>query len=375
MKNTSIKPGQILYDTNGKRVQAHGGSIFYEEETKTYYFYGENKEFTTAGSDIWTWGVRAYASKDFYNWDDLGLIIEPELEDEKSSLNPRKAMLDHPHIIYNKTTKKYVCWCKIMQFDGTQTELVLTADKFIGPYTIVTDHLKPLNMSAGDFDLAVAEDGKAYYMFERVHSETIVADLTEDYTNVTGYYSTHFPHPYPPYVREATAHLLRNHKHYLITSGTTGYLPNPSEVAVADTWHGPYKVLGNPCPEDDSNTTYHSQISSVFKIPGRKDLYVAIGDRWCPDALDLPYALYEELFHSVFSGMISLEGLGEAKKELAKKYNVPEEILKKVNDSNRDTSVSDYVWLPLRFVEPCVKYPDGMILIDWKDEWSLEDYE
>ena len=41
-------------------------------------------------------------------------------------------------------------------------------------------------MSAGDFDLAAAEDGKGYYFFERVHSETICADLTEDYTGVTG---------------------------------------------------------------------------------------------------------------------------------------------------------------------------------------------
>lgn len=90
-------------------------------------------------------------------------------------------------------------------------------------------------MSAGDFDLAVAPDGKAYYYFERVHSETICADLTDDYTDVTGYYSTHFPHAGPPYVREATAHFCRKGKHYLVTSGTTGYLPNPSEVAITDT--------------------------------------------------------------------------------------------------------------------------------------------
>lgn len=128
--------------------------------------------------------------------------------------------------------------------DGTQTETVLTADEFLGPYMKVREGLKPLNMSAGDFDLAVAPDGKAYYYFERVHSETICADLTADYTDVTGYYSTHFPHPYPPYVREATAHFVRKNKHYLVTSGTTGYLPNPSEVAVGDSWHGRIRFLG-----------------------------------------------------------------------------------------------------------------------------------
>ena len=119
-----------------------------------------------------------------------------------------------------------------MEKDQTQTETVLTADSFFGPYTIVREKLRPLGMSAGDFDLAVAPDGKAYYFFERVHSETIIADLTEDYTDVTGYYSTHFPHKGPPHVREATAHFIRHGKHYLLTSGTTGYFPNPSEAAM-----------------------------------------------------------------------------------------------------------------------------------------------
>ena len=232
----SIRPGQVWLDTKGERIQAHGGSVIYVDGT--YYFYGENKEKTDGKNGIWHWGVRAYASKDLYNWEDKGLIIPPEPEDEDSPLHPT-AMMDRPHIIYNAMTKKYVAWLKIMCKDGSQRSTVLTADSFLGPYTKVRTGLRPLNMSAGDFDLAVAPDGKAYYYFERVHSETICADLTEDYTDVTGFYSTHFPRPYPPYVREATAHFLRKGKHYLITSGTTGYLPNPSEVAVADTWHGP----------------------------------------------------------------------------------------------------------------------------------------
>ena len=373
--NHSMKPGQPLYDTEGKRVQAHGGSIFYEESTETYYFYGENKEFTTDGSDVWTWGVRAYASKDLYNWEDKGLIIEPVEDDSTSSLNPRTAMLDRPHIIYNEATKKYVCWCKIMWKDNTQTELVLTADSFLGPYTVVRDHLRPLNMDAGDFDLAVASDGKAYYMFERVHSETIVADLTDDYTDVTGYYSTHFPHSHPPYVREATAHFMWNHRHYLLTSGTTWYLPNPSEVAVADSWHGPYKVLGDPCPEDQCRTTFHSQVSSVFKVPGKKNLYIALADRWCPDAMDVPYGFYAEAIESFFAGSIDQSSPEEYVAKLAGKYGVGPEMIAKASNMARDTSVAEYVWLPLKFVEPCEKYPDGMVLLEWKDEWRIEDYE
>ena len=230
-------------------------------------------------------------------------------------------------------------------------------------------------MDAGDFDLAVASDGKAYYMFERVHSETIVADLTDDYTDVTGYYSTHFPHSHPPYVREATAHFMWNHRHYLLTSGTTWYLPNPSEVAVADSWHGPYKVLGDPCPEDQSRTTFHSQVSSVFKVPGKKNLYIALADRWCPDAMDVPYGFYAEAIESFFAGSIDQSSPEEYVAKLAGKYGVGPEMIAKASNMARDTSVAEYVWLPLKFVEPCEKYPDGMVLLEWKDEWRIEDYE
>lgn len=194
-------------------------------------------------------------------------------------------MMDRPHIIYNKRTGKYVCWLKIMNRDGSQTETVMTADNILGPYTKVREGLRPLDMSAGDFDLAVAPGGKAYYYFERVHSETICADLTPDYTDVTVYYSTHFPHTAPPYVREATAHFYRKGKHYLVTSGTTGYLPNPSEIAVAD--------------------------------------------RWVPGHMDWKYENYKKTFEQMFDP----DYHGELNTE---DYEL---------DSSVDTSVADYVWL------------------------------
>lgn len=358
----SIRPGQVWLDTEGKRIQAHGGSVMYIDGT--YYWYGENKEKTTGENNVWHWGVRCYSSKDLYNWKDEGLIIPPEPENKDSSLHP-ESMMDRPHIIYNKDTKKYVCWMKIMNRDGSQTETIMTSDWILGPYVKVREGLKPLNMSAGDFDLVVAPDGKAYYYFERVHSETICADLTWDYTDVTGYYSTHFPRISPPYVREATAHFMRNSKHYLVTSGTTGYLPNPSEVAVADTWHGPYTVLGDPHPDDTSHTSWHSQISSVFKVPGKKDLYIACADRWVPRNMDLDYEGYKQMFEDMFNPLVRAEmeknpqAAAARMKAMTEKYG---------EDARRNTSIADYVWLPFRF--------DGdMAYLDWKDEWRIEDYE
>ncbi|MEY8326098.1 family 43 glycosylhydrolase [Lachnospiraceae bacterium 54-11] len=346
-------PGQTWLDTNGKWIQAHGGSVLFVDGT--YYWYGENKEKTTGRDSIWTWGVRCYASKDLYNWEDKGLIIPPDLDNPASSLHPT-AMLDRPHILYNKETGQYVCWMKIMHKDGTQRSTVMVADDILGPYEMVREGIRPLGMSAGDFDLAVAPDGKAYYYFERVHSETICADLTPDYTDVTGFYSTHFPRISPPYVREATAHFYRKGKHYLITSGTTGYLPNPSEVAVADTWHGPFMVLGNPHRHDGSDTSFHTQISSVLKVEGKKDLYIACADRWAPDCMDLEYESYKKYYE------LSFHPDREKRREAKALYS------NRINDLKRNTSVAEYVWLPLKF-------EGDMVYIDWMDKWRLEDYE
>jgi hypothetical protein len=347
---TSFRPGQVWLDTKGERIQAHGGSLLHIDGI--FYWYGENKEKTDPAKKIWHWGVRCYSSTDLYNWEDQGLIIPPEPEDPTSPLHPT-AQMDRPHIIYNKANGKFVCWLKIMNKDGTQASTVLTAANILGPYTRIRTGLRPLNMSAGDFDLAVADDGKAYYYFERVHTETICADLTDDYTDVTGYYSTHFPRKFPPFVREATAHFLRHGQHYLVTSGTTGYLPNPSEIAIGDSWHGPYRVLGNPHPDDPSNTSYHSQISSVFKVPGKKDLYIACADRWLPREMHLDYANYAQVFEQIFN-----PDYAGPKRDLSKPGSMPAE----------NTAIADYVWLPFRF--------DGeMGYLDWHDEWRIEDYE
>lgn len=358
-KYDSFHPGKPWFDTNGNRIQAHGGSVMYVDGT--YYFYGENKEKTDGKNGIWHWGVRCYSSKDLYNWTDLGVIIPPDLTDETSPLHPSQGM-DRPHIIYNEKTKKFVCWLKIMQKDCVQSETVLVADKITGPYEIVKKGLLPLGMSAGDFDLVVAPDNKAYYYFEKVHTETICADLTEDYTDVTGTYSSHFQHPHPPYVREATAHFTYNGKQYLITSGTTGYYPNPSEVAVANSYHGPFTVLGNLHRNDESNTSFHSQISSVFKVPGKKNLYIACADRWLPDKMDYDYAEYGKWYDMMFQP----DRDEELFQKLCEKYD---------GDSSANTSISDYVWLPLKFEEQNEEHPLGMVYIDWMDEWKVEDWE
>ena len=141
----------------------------------------------------------------------------------------------------------------------------------------------------------------------------------------------------------------------VFTSGTTGYLPNPSELAIADTWHGPYRVLGDPHPADETHTSFHSQVSSVFKVPGKQDLYIALADRWLPQKMSLCYDKYRVLFERLFGSNPGMSYPPLQKEEIP--ATGPD-----------NTSLADYVWLPLRF--------DGeMAYIDWLDEWKIEDYD
>ena len=111
MSYNSFKPGVTWYDTDGNRIQAHAGYMFYENDT--FYWYGENKEKSKSEWDLWHWGIRLYSSKDLYNWKSEGIIIEPVTDDETHSLY-YNARLDRPHLLYNEKTKKYVMWAKVM---------------------------------------------------------------------------------------------------------------------------------------------------------------------------------------------------------------------------------------------------------------------
>lgn len=349
----AIYPGRPWLDTEGKRIQAHGGSVLYHEGV--FYWYGEDKTDTDGIGPIWHRGVRLYASTDLYNWEDKGTIFHPS-DDPANPMHPTRIM-DRPHILYNEKTRKFVMWVK---FAGNpdnpgdwrdQYMGVAVADRITGPFELINT-FHPLGMNAGDFDLMKEpSDGKGYFVFDRVHFEMVIADLTEDYLNVNGHYSAHFPNGHPPYTREAPAYFNRKGVHYLLSSGTTGYFPNPSEIASAGVIHGPWTVLGDPHIDDPMHTSFDSQICSVFKHPHKKDLYIALADRWLTD---LPkerpdiHAHFDAEFsgnHAVLANLESLDHL-----------------------SQNNTSLADYVWLPILF-------EDGKPCIRWMDSWKVEDFE
>ncbi|MGM0110035.1 family 43 glycosylhydrolase [Enterococcus sp. DIV0187] len=311
------------FDNHGERIQAHGGSVkFFEGK---YYFFGENKTDSKANSGIWHQGVNCYSSEDLINWTFENTILKPS-DDISNPLHPTRIM-DRPHIIYNKKNQEFVMWVKLVGSDENPRDWnqqfmgIATSKSITGDFELV-NRIVPLEMSSGDFDLFVDEDERAYLIFGKVHTEIVIADLTEDYKNITGKYSTHLHFAGPPLAREAPAVFKREGEYFMITSGTTAYYPNPSLTAKANNIHGPWYIIGDPCVDDLEKNSFNSQISSVLKVEG-KDLYIAIGDRW---VVDLSKPIEKSSW--------------------------------KIN-----TSISEYVWLPIHFEK-------GNPLLKWQKKWK-----
>ena len=354
-KYDAFHPGKPWYDTNGRRIQAHAGALYHEDGV--FYWYGENKTYTDGKNPIWTWGIRIYRSVDLYNWEDLGQLVMPVLDNPDSNLFPEK-YADRPHIIRSELTGKYVMWIKISSAESCFA--ILQADHLLGPYEIVKEGYYPLGCGVGDFDLVMdPQTHRAYLFMDTDHQYVACFELTEDHLDVKRKVSAQYEGLMTPLSREGIAMFQRNGRKYMITSGRSGYTPNQSEYAQAENWTDVFVSTGDPHVGDDTLSSFNSQISQVFKVPGKEDLYIAIADRWMPDHL------------------LDRDGALAVRRAIGSKY-MPDRFQATAEDhaylnarpdlERANTRIADYVWLPVHFV-------NEQICIAWHDTWQLSDYE
>lgn len=346
-------PGEEWLDTSGDLIQAHAGQVFYEDGL--YYWYGENKEYTKgeleADNSIWTWGIRCYKSSDLYNWEDLGLIVEPVLDDPDSNLFP-DAYIDRPHIVKSALTGKYVMWIKISGTESCFT--ILEADQITGPYVLIKENYKPMNYDIGDFDMINDEaSGKCYMYVDASHQKLAGFVLTDDCKEVAEEINTCYEGLYPPLNREGLTMLDDGQKKYLLTSGTTGYTPNQCQYAIADSWEARMDEVGDPHVGDDSYSSFNSQPSQIFKVVGT-DKYICIADRWMPQYLlegDMALRFRNAIAHRYEPDKY------KADDEAMAIYGMRPDL------ERCNTSIARYVWLP-------VEFEDEKMVIKWYDSWT-----
>ncbi|MGP4039867.1 FIMAH domain-containing protein [Gracilibacillus sp. D59] len=351
--NESFKPGQPWLDTNGAVIQAHGGGIMYDEKTETYYWYGEDK----TNGYLPATGVHAYSSKDLYNWKDEGVVMKAvekreDLDEDPyfaelyknrsaeekdaifSDINQERGVLERPKVIYNEETDKYVLWLHVDgPYEGSDSNYakakagVAISDSPTGPFEYLESNrlnkmpegyeykVRNTGMSR-DMTLFKDDDGTAYIIYASEENYSLyISKLNEEYTALAGdEYGKDFTRAIYNGHREAPAIFKYKDKYYLITSGATGWDPNPARYHVADSILGEWTDMGNPIDGEGASTTHDSQSTYVIPVDPANGKFIYMGDRW----------------------------------------------------NRNDLANSRYVWLPIEFGQ------NGELSIDWYNEWQLD---
>jgi hypothetical protein len=298
-----FRPGEIWNDTSGKPIQAHGGGILHENGV--YYWYGEDKgqaNVTRNGAllervDII--GIHCYASRDLLHWEDCGVVLPAVTDNESHDLFPTN-VLERPKVVQCPATGKYVLYAHIDSPDYSKASLgVAVSDTPTGPFTY-RHAFRPGGHDSRDMTLFQDTDGTTYVYFS---SEGVLPPerrWPRDTTRQTFWNATqriarltddclitaHEPVvAFDGEMREAPAVFTWRGKYYQITSGCTGWRPNPACWHVADHPLGPWTTGGDPCVDDTKGTTFDSQSTYVLPLPGRPDVFLFCADRWNPTNL------------------------------------------------------------------------------------------
>ncbi len=310
-QRAAFEPGAVWNDTDGRPINAHGGGLLYDKGT--WYWFGEYKHGLTRLVENLGWecyrveagGVSCYMSKDLYHWKFMGVALLSDPRDSTSDIHTSK-VIERPKVIYNEKTKKYVMWLHIDSEDYSAARAgVAVSDRPEGPYTYLGS-MRPNGQMSRDQTLFRDTDGKAYQICSSENNATMyINELTDDYLKPTG----RFKRVFIGLSREAPAMVKHNGKYYLLTSGCTGWDPNPAAFGISDAVMGDYKIMENPCRGTDADKTYYAQSTYIASLPNGS--YIALFDRW-------------------------------------NKLNLED---------------SRYVWLPLHFEKETM-------IIDWKDSWN-----
>lgn len=319
-KQSTIRPGELWKDDQGKHINAHGGGMLYHKGT--YYWFGEHKGEKSNNAYV---GVTCYSSKDLYHWKNESVALS--VDDSHESLIYKGCTIERPKVIYNELTKKFVMYFHLELFrrgyEAAYTGIAVS-DKVTGPYQFlhasrVNAGYWPINLSqenrkiklkaedygkwwtpkwregveqglfvreyfyggqmSRDMTLFVDGNGKAYHIYSSEENLTLqIAELTDDYTRHTGKYIRVEPGGH----NEAPAIFKRNGKYFMITSGCTGWDPNDARLLVADNILGEWKLYPNPCVGTGAELTFQSQGTYIFPVQGKKDAFVFMADRWRP---------------------------------------------------------------------------------------------
>jgi hypothetical protein len=247
--NGTVAGATFRFDVKGNAIDAHDGQI--QRFGDTYYLYGTSYGcgYVRMERPATPWcGFKVYSSPDLTHWTDRGYLFDPNTAAWQARCNSATLSCYRPHVVYNRTTGKYVLW--VNTYDIPVDYHVFTADSPVGPFTEVATPTLAIN-GGGDMDLFVDTDGTAYLAHSVASGgyDIAVEKLDASYTSGTGQAvklgMTHV---------EAPSMFKRNGIYYLVISdpycaycaGTgASYLTAPTPLG---PWH---TVLRSDVPTDN----------------------------------------------------------------------------------------------------------------------------
>ena len=345
---TAFTPGEPWLDTAGNVIQAHGGQVVVSEDAEgpLYLWYGEDRTNGYGSSP----GVHVYSSRDLYTWTDEGLALralttaeeidtdpyftalyEGYTEEQKSAVvrdlqttatpgsSAPAAILERPKVLHNAAKGTWVMWVHADGPSETSTAQyakaragVAVSDSPTGPFRWIDSYRlhhapegepdwQPDNPGmARDMTLFLDDDGTAYIIYSSEENYSLfISRLDEDFTQLAtpaedAVKGVDFIRPYIGAHREAPALFKRAGTYYLITSGATGWDPNPAQYATATEILGEWTDHGNPVTGEGggggAGDTFRSQSTNVVPVDPERGTYIYMGDRWTPsDLRNAPY--------------------------------------------------------------------------------------
>ena len=142
-----MKNGTLWLDTDGRGIQAHGGSIL--QHNGIFYWYGENKDTDTHNRSVDFVGFSCYKSRDLLHWENCGLVLSA-VNELGHDLHP-DSVCERPSVLYNAETQKFVLWFHLDNRRYTRAEVGLAvSDTPTGPFTYMGSQ-RPGNHDSRDF--------------------------------------------------------------------------------------------------------------------------------------------------------------------------------------------------------------------------------
>ncbi|XDG07677.1 hypothetical protein ABKA04_007292 [Annulohypoxylon sp. FPYF3050] len=240
-----VAPGAVWTDTDGNKIDAHGGGVV--KRGDTFYWVGQAASNETP---------QMYSSTDLINWKNLG----KQASSVTGMWRPKIAKPNGSFWLFGQQDR-YV--------------LSLKSAEFLGGYSQSAKvHIPPNDYSYSDTGMFYDDSTETYYLLtsadhntvqiNRINSDGALGDMVSSLTG--GAY-------------EAPGIVKANGVYFLIVSGKTGWRANPNKVFWSTSINGPWTGGSDIAPQAEN--TYGSQNTFELTVAGSQaTTYIYMGDAW-----------------------------------------------------------------------------------------------